>query len=38
MADFGGVKRRIRVDLVKHVKKGDVVVVHAGFAIGKVEE
>ncbi len=34
--DFGGVKRVIQLDLLKGVKKGEYVIVHAGFAIQKI--
>jgi len=37
-ADFGGVIRKIRLDLVEDVKEGDYVLVHVGFAIEKIEE
>ena len=35
-ADFGGIRRKIRIDVVPDAKVGDVVMVHAGFAISKV--
>ena len=35
--DFGGVKKRISLGILSSVKIGDYVLVHAGFAIGKVE-
>jgi len=35
--DFGGVKKKARLDLVK-VRKGDYVIVHTGFAIEKVDK
>ena len=35
--DFGGVTKKVSLGIVKGVKKGDYVLVHAGFAIGKVE-
>lgn len=35
--DFNGIKKDINVSLVK-VKKGDYVIVHAGFAIQKLEK
>jgi hydrogenase expression/formation protein HypC len=35
IVDFGGVKKKARLDLVK-AKKGDYVIVHTGFAIEKV--
>ena len=31
--DFSGIKRKISTALVPKVKKGDYVIVHAGFAI-----
>jgi hydrogenase expression/formation protein HypC len=34
--DFGGVRKKARLDLVE-VKKGDYVIVHTGFAIEKVD-
>jgi len=36
--DFGGVRRKISLGILKGVKRGDFVLVHAGFAIGRVEE
>ncbi len=36
-ADFGGVHRTISVQLLPGVKVGDYVLVHTGFAIGKVD-
>ncbi len=32
-ADFDGVQKNINVGLVPDIKKGDYVIVHAGFAI-----
>ena len=34
--DFGGVTKKISLGIMSGVKKGDYVLVHAGFAIGKV--
>jgi hydrogenase expression/formation protein HypC len=34
--DFGGVLKEISLGILEGVKKGDYVLVHAGFAIGKV--
>jgi len=34
--DFGGVSRKISLGILSGVKEGDHVLVHAGFAIGKV--
>jgi hydrogenase expression/formation protein HypC len=36
--EAGGLKKKIGLHLVKDVKRGDYVVVHAGFAIEKVDE
>ena len=33
-----GVRRRIRLDFIKEPKIGDYVIVHAGFAIEKLDE
>ena len=35
--DFGGVSKEISLGILSGVKNGDYVLVHAGFAIGKVE-
>ena len=37
LADFGGVARKISLGIIKDIKQGDYVLVHAGFAIGKVD-
>ena len=34
--DFGGVKKDISLGILEGVKEGDYVLIHAGFAIGKV--
>ena len=34
--DFGGVTREISLGITSDVQKNDYVLVHAGFAIGKV--
>jgi len=34
--DFGGVSKKVSLGIMKSVKEGDYVLVHAGFAIGKV--
>ena len=36
--DFGGVKRKVRLDLLPNVDVGDYVVVHTGFAIERLDE
>ncbi|MBC7129053.1 MAG: HypC/HybG/HupF family hydrogenase formation chaperone [Thermoplasmatales archaeon] len=37
IVDYGGVKREIDISLV-NAKKGDYVIVHAGFAIQIIDE
>jgi len=36
LVDFGGVQKTVSLGILEGVKKGDYVLVHAGFAIGKV--
>ncbi len=36
VVDFDGVRKKVRLDLVK-AKKGDYVIIHTGFAIEKVD-
>lgn len=38
IADFGGVKREVMVNLLENVKVGDYVIVHTGFAIETLDE
>jgi hydrogenase expression/formation protein HypC len=38
MAEIEGVKRKIRIDFIKDLKVGEYVIVHAGFAIEKLDE
>ena len=38
LVDFGGVTKRISLGILSDVKVGEYVLVHAGFAIGKLEE
>jgi hydrogenase expression/formation protein HypC len=35
---FGGITRQVCLDFVPEVQIGDYVIVHVGFAIGKVDE
>ncbi|MDD5448092.1 MAG: HypC/HybG/HupF family hydrogenase formation chaperone [Actinomycetota bacterium] len=37
VVDFGDAKKRVSLALVDGVEKGDFVLVHAGFAIEKVD-
>ncbi len=37
-ADLGGVKRWVNLALLEDVKTGDYIVVHAGFAIQKLDQ
>ena len=36
VVDFGGVNKEVSLGILSGVKKGEYVLVHAGFAIGKV--
>lgn len=36
--DFGGVRQKVRIDLISDLEVGDYVIVHTGFAIEKLEE
>lgn len=38
IGDAGGVERRISIQLLDDVKKGDYVLLHVGFAIQKIDE
>jgi len=37
VVDFGGVRREVNLSLIKDPSPGDYVVVHAGFAIQKLD-
>ena len=38
VVDLGGVRRTVSLDLMEDVRVGDYVIVHAGFAIEKLDE
>jgi len=38
VVDIGGVEREVGLQLIKDVKVGDYVIVHAGFAIQRLDE
>ncbi len=38
VVDFDGIEKEINVSLVSGAKKGDFVIVHAGFAIQKLSK
>ncbi|MDY0302192.1 MAG: HypC/HybG/HupF family hydrogenase formation chaperone, partial [Candidatus Moranbacteria bacterium] len=38
IVDFDGIEKEINISLVGDVKIGEFVIVHAGFAIEKVDE
>lgn len=38
IVETGGVKRRVYLDLIEDVREGDYVIVHAGYAIHKINE
>lgn len=37
VVDFMGLRKKVSLDLVEGVRVGDYVIVHAGFAINKLE-
>lgn len=37
VAEFKGIRKKISLELLEKVKKGDYVILHAGFAIQKIE-
>ena len=37
VVDFGGVSKRVSLGILSNVVKNDYVLVHAGFAIGKLK-
>ncbi len=36
--EFGGITRKVSLDLVPEAQVGDYVIVHVGFAISKVDQ
>ena len=38
LIEFGGLKKEIELALTPHVRVGDYVLLHAGFAIQKMDE
>jgi len=38
IANFGGIKKKVSIELIKNARIGDHVMVHVGFAISKVDE
>ncbi len=38
IAEVGGIQREVSLELLKDVKEGDYVIIHAGFAISKIDE
>ena len=38
IVDFGGVRKKVSLGILGGIKKGDYVLIHAGFAIGKVNK
>ena len=38
VVEIGGTRRTVFLDLVDGVREGDYVIVHAGYAISKVDE
>ena len=38
IVSLGNVKRKVNISFVKNVKKGDYLIIHAGFAIEKLDK
>jgi hydrogenase expression/formation protein HypC len=38
IAEYGGVKRKVGLQLIEDINVGDWVILHAGFAITKLDE
>lgn len=38
IGELNGIKRKVRVDLIESLEIGDYVMVHAGFAIEKLDD
>ena len=38
VVDFAGIRKEVCLDCVPEAKVGDFVIVHVGFAIGRVDE
>lgn len=38
IVDFSGMQKEVNISLLSDVKKGEFVIVHAGFAIEKIEQ
>jgi hydrogenase expression/formation protein HypC len=38
LVDFGGIRKRVALDLIERCSVGDFVIVHAGFAINTLDK
>lgn len=38
IGEMNGIKKKIRIDLLPNIKCGEYVMVHAGFALEKIDE
>jgi hydrogenase expression/formation protein HypC len=38
IGELNGVRRKVRIDLIENLQIGEYVMVHAGFAIEKIDE
>jgi hydrogenase expression/formation protein HypC len=38
LGEMNGIKKKVRIDLLADIKLGDYVMVHAGFALEKIEK
>ena len=38
VVDFDGVQKEVNISLITDAKKGDFIIIHAGFAIEKIDK
>lgn len=38
VVNLGGVEKEISTDLIEHIKEGDYVIIHVGYALTKLNE
>lgn len=38
IAEVGGIQKTVSIELLDEVREGDYVIIHAGFAISKLDE
>ena len=38
IVDYGGIIKKINIDFIENISKGDFILIHAGFAIQKIND